>query len=208
MQFLFRPVAPFYISQKFGENKACVKIGDTSKTIFCDGHNPPVGYKSVYSRMNGHNGLDIPAKRYTPIYSAQDGIVYNIVQEKERGLGLEIITKNKFYCKETQSNEHFKVHYWHNFAHNVDLGDEVHIGDLIAWADNTGYSSGDHLHFAIKPVKVNWKKDGTIRSISNILQDNGYFGAVDPEPYLRSENAVRLQGLKSLSKRLLWAITR
>lgn len=207
VRFLFRPVSPFHINQQFGENKACIDIATGKKTIYCDGLNPPAGYRSVYSKINGHNGLDLRAKNNQPIYSAQDGIVAELVDEPVRGLGLGIITTKKFYCLETKKLEHFKIRYWHNARHNVRLGHTVSIGDLIAWADNTGYSSGDHLHFELKPVDVTWNKDGTIKKYKNTLQKNGFAGAVNPLPYLWDKNAVSLQGLKSMWERVLWAIS-
>jgi len=207
IKFLFRPVSPFKINQTFGENLACIDIKTGKETIYCDGLNPPVGYKSVYSQMLGHNGLDLFAPRYTPIYASQDGFVTEIVDEKVRGIGIGIVTKNKFYCKELKKNVHFKIRYWHNYANYFRLGDEVFIGDMIATADNTGYSSGDHLHLEIKPVEVKWNKDGSVKSYKNLLQTNGFFGAVDPLPYIRDENAVKLQGIKSTVERLLWAVS-
>lgn len=207
MRFLFRPVSPFHINQGFYENRACINIKNSKDVITCDGLNPPKGYKSLYGAKLGHGALDLRAKRYTPIYSSQDGIVTELADEPSRGLGIGITTKKKFPCKETGKNENFKIRYWHNALHKVRMGDEVHIGDLIAWADNTGNSSGDHVHFDVKPVKITYNKDKTIKSTTNILQNNGYFGSVDPLPYMREENAVRLQGLKSAYERLLWAIS-
>jgi murein DD-endopeptidase MepM/ murein hydrolase activator NlpD len=207
LRFLFRPVTPWKINQNFGENLACIDIKTGTKTIACDGLNPPQGYRSIYSQMSGHSGVDLFALNNQPIYASQDGIVAELVDEKVRGLGLGIITTNKFYCKETKKNEHFKVRYWHNARHNVRLGSKVFIGDLIAWADNTGYSAGDHLHWELKPVEVKWNKDGSIKSYKNILQTNGFFGACDPLPYTREENAVKFQGIKSLVERLAWMIT-
>lgn len=47
---------------------------------------------------------------------------------------------------------------------------EIKFGDLIAYADNTGASSGDHLHHAMKFCN---------KSTMTIGSDNGYTGAVD-----------------------------
>lgn len=210
-KFLFRPVSPFGINQHFGENKACIdnKTGKVfAKVPYTDEAKCPAGSRSVYSNMKGHNGVDLYATRGTPIFSSQDGIVTEVVDEPDRGIGIGIITKNKFWCIETQSFEYFKIRYWHNLANYKRLGDEVHIGDLIATADNTGYSAGDHLHFELKPVEVIWNRDlKTIESYKNILENNGYFGAVDPMQYMRGQNAVTLQGLKSVYERILWALS-
>lgn len=210
MKFLFKPIRPFKINQSFGENKACIdnKTGKVvNKIPFKDDASCQKGTRSVYSNMKGHNGVDLFARRHTPIFSAQDGIVEELVDEPARGLGLGIVTTRKYYCYETKSYEYFKLRYWHNHVHHVRKGDKVYIGDLIATADNTGYSSGDHLHFEMKPVKVKWKEKGkSIKSVSNILQNNGFFGAVDPMRYMREEEATKFMGIKTFRQRLAWML--
>jgi len=182
-KFIHSPVpVPLVIHQSFGANRACISE-TTGKTITCDGLNPPKGYRSVYSKMKGHNGLDIGATSWQPCYNAQRGIVAEVSTEKDRGLGVGVITKDKYFCEETGKPEHFKVRYWHFWANNVEEGQEVDTGALLGFCGSTGYSSGVHLHLEVKPVKVSWSK-GKIKSYSNILQSNGYFGAVDPTPYM------------------------
>lgn len=203
--FLYQPISPFSINQRFGENAICINKTNSKDVISCDGHKPPQGYRSIYG-TGGHNGVDLYAKRFTPIYASQDGIVTELVDEEARGLGLGIVTNNKFYCEESDEYNNFKIRYWHNYAHKVRLGDEVHIGDLIAWADNTGYSSGDHLHYEIKPVDIDYRKDGTIKNTTNVLQNNGFYGAVDAMKYMIMKPATNLQGVKSFKDRLLFAM--
>ena len=51
---------------------------------------------------------------------------------------------------------------------------------MIALADNTGASSGSHLHFSLKPVQQGeqpWQW-------YNTEQKNGYNGSINPETYL------------------------
>lgn len=199
-KWLFKPLNYLKINQRFGENKACIPINGGS-VITCDGLNPPKGYRSIYSTMKGHNGLDLHAPTYTPIYSAQDGWVEELVAEEARGLGIGIITDRKFWCNETGKEEHFKIRYWHNYANLVALGDKVKIGQHIALADNSGYSSGSHLHFEIKPVKIS--KTG---KVTNILQDNGFYGAVEPEQYLLKEKASLFTLAKDIGSRLTIAL--
>lgn len=146
--------------------------------------------------MKGHNGLDVPAKRWQPVYAAQDGFVEEVQTEPERGFGVGIITDKKFDISEGFYN--IKHRYWHFIAIYVHKGDHVLIGDLIGWIDSTGYSTGDHLHFEIKPVGKN--SSGVWY---NIFQDNGYFGAIDPLPYIIETCAVDIKGGISKIKELL-----
>ena len=53
-------------------------------------------------------------------------------------------------------------------------GQEVKCGDLLGLGDSTGLSTGDHLHFGLKPCN----KDGVSSN-----EGNGYFGAIDPIPF-------------------------
>ena len=195
-KWLFQPLDKLVRTQAFGENKACIPIRGGA-TITCDGHNPPIGYKSVYSRMKGHNGTDYKTYSGQPIYAAQDGIVTELVHEDERGLGLGIQTLRKHWCEETQTEEFFKIRYWHNQMNCVKKGDTVKLGQRIARSDNTGYSSGDHLHFEIKPVSSKGRK---------LVYKNGYFGAVDPEQYLLPVKASIFKKTKTLGDRITVAL--
>jgi len=72
---------------------------------------------------------------------------------------------------------HAKSLYWHMKSFSVKVGDEVKAGDPIGFGDNTGFSTGDHQHFGLKPLNEDY---------SNLL-NNGYSGAIDPAPYMPSE---------------------
>lgn len=177
--FLFKPVKNLYVGQGFGQSNAC--IDDKGKIISKVGGVCPAGSKSFYESvgLNGHNGLDISANRWQPIYASCEGVVEEVQTEEAKGLGIGIITENKYFCVETGQEEHFKHRYWHFIGFNVNKGDKVKIGDLVGYADSTGYSSGDHLHFELKPVRKNSKGEWY-----NALQTNGYYGCVDPSPYM------------------------
>lgn len=198
-KFIFEPVTNWKIHQQFGENNACIDLATGKKTITCDGLNPPKGYKSVYSKMKGHNGVDVQAGSWERCYAPQTGIVAEISTEEDRGLGVGIITKDKYFCIETGKKEHFHIRCWHFWANAVTEGQEVKVGDLIGYCGSTGYSSGVHLHLELKPVKVTWRS-GKIKSWTNILQDNGFYGAVNPLPYVENINAVKFAGLWKQTK--------
>lgn len=56
----------------------------------------------------------------------------------------------------------------------------VNKGDYIGLTGNTGkYTTGPHLHFGIKRIykNANWQ----VREVLDY--NNGYFGAIDPQPY-------------------------
>jgi len=180
MKFLYRPLkSQLIISQNFGENNACIKQDGTGNIIPRTGATCPVGYISVYQYfgMKGHNGLDFPAKDWTPVYASLEGIVTELETEPSRGLGIGIISEQKYDWTDGFSakwgTDQIKHRYWHLAGMNVKMGDKVKTGQLIGWVDNTGYSTGSHLHFECKPVKNG----------ENIL-NGGMFGAIDPLPLM------------------------
>lgn len=138
MKLLFQPISPFIISQSFGENKACVSLDGTKRVIGCDGTKPPKGYKSLYG-ARGHLGLDLRATHGQEIYCASDGVVYATDTDPKSGLDIRVESK--------QSGIKFRHIYEHLLGYQPKIGDKVKAGQLLGWADNTGYSSGDHLHF-------------------------------------------------------------
>ncbi len=68
-------------------------------------------------------------------------------------------------------------------------GMQVKAGDIIGYADNTGLSTGNHLHFGLKPVAMN-EFNG---SFYNAAQENGFNGAVNPVPYFNGRYASDLK---------------
>lgn len=134
------------------------------------GENP-----SVYSQfgMKGHNGVDFRVKfvdsplgkRYvTPLYK---GRVINA--EYDNGYG--------WYVR-VQHRGSSQTVYGHNTKLYVKVGDEVDPSTRIALSGNTGFSSGAHVHLGLRPE--GWQQN----------YNNGYYGYVDPMPYL--------EGLKTL----------
>ncbi|MBX3498099.1 MAG: M23 family metallopeptidase [Alphaproteobacteria bacterium] len=181
-QLFYRPVHPWIVTQRFGANQVCIDVATGTKIIACDGLNPPPGFKSVYSMMKGHNALDLMATRWQPVYAAREGVVSEVETEASRGLGVAI-------THDFGPEGRFKTRYWHFAAIDVHLGETVSTGQLIGYADSTGYSTGDHLHFEVKPLNP----DG-----SNMYQANGFFGATDPTPYMFDEPAVQASFMRQL----------
>ena len=140
MKFLYQPVENFTISQKFGENRACVPIGG-GKVITCDGTHPPPGYKALYD-MRGHLGIDIPTKHGQPVYATHDGVISLIDTQTKSGLDVKMTF--------IEGGKTYRTISEHLLGYQVKVDDHVKLGDCIGWADNTGYSSGDHLHFQLE----------------------------------------------------------
>lgn len=136
-----RPVKPFNITQHFGNNKACVDLATNSKVISCDGTNPPAGYKSLYG-LRGHLGIDLPIAHGQPVFASREGVINFIDTNPRTGLDVRIVS--------TEQGRTFRHIYEHLLGYQGQVGDTVKTGQVIGWGDNTGYSSGDHLHFQLE----------------------------------------------------------
>jgi murein DD-endopeptidase MepM/ murein hydrolase activator NlpD len=184
---LYWPVKPFYLNQRFGDNDPCVRdFGLPTQSIVngADNNTCPTGYDKLYPHfgMSGHNGDDLAAGEQN-VYAACDGVVVEKQTVPARGLGLGILTNEAVDLN--QFGTHFaKVRYWHLKTMYVEVGQQVKAGDLIGVTDNTGYSSGNHLHFEVQPMD---KDAGGHPFLPNLVFTNGtnsvIAGAIDPTPF-------------------------
>lgn len=90
-----------------------------------------------------HDGIDIGAKRGTPILAAADGVV--AYTGKLSGYGQLIILRHP---------DRYYTAYAHNARHFVRTGQRVKKGERIAAVGMTGRTSGPHLHFEIRRGQV------------------------------------------------------
>lgn len=183
---IYYPIKPVYITQKFGE------------TAFLD------YYKANGINFLGHNGLDLVAKYGEPIYAAHDGYAYYEIDQNQ-GHGVVLRTNQIFDYLGQQV--FYKTIYWHLVDSKKDpaykspvegysptgKGLEVKAGDIIGYADSTGISTGNHLHFGLKPCLPG----EPVGTWGNILQNNGYQGAIDPTPYFNGKNAADINSHES-----------
>lgn len=90
-----------------------------------------------------HNGVDIGAVKPgvwgDPIYAAESGTVTNTTPDEVGGNWVWIYHGNGMYTV-----------YMHCSKQLVKVGDKVKRGDTIALMGSTGYSTGAHLHFAVR----------------------------------------------------------
>lgn len=161
------------------------------------GASPEIYSKPEFGGMKGHNGVDFRASHGTPVYATHDGLA-SFQIDSGGGHGVVILTNDKFDFENNQV--YFKTIYWHlcdglkEPQYQSPIADKtgmvsVKTGDLIGYADNTGGSTGDHLHFGLKPVAP-----GEFPGVwSNWAQNNGYLGAIDPMPYFETVKEIQDQ---------------
>ncbi|MEA2701507.1 MAG: Peptidase family [Candidatus Parcubacteria bacterium] len=125
---LGKPITPLVVMQRFGEDLACV---DTATRTKCIARTPngtcPDGYESLYASagLKGHNGLDLMASEKQPVYAATDGTVYELVSEKERGIGVEIVSKEYYVLDGVAKPYCVKTRYWHLHSYTVEPGQKI-----------------------------------------------------------------------------------
>lgn len=146
---MLHPIAPVQITQNFGERP------------------------EVYGQfgLKGHNGIDYHTKfPDTPdgkrnVLAPYWGIV------KEAGNDGAKVGYGKFLRIDLPDGA--QIVLGHLSAFKVKAGDAVEPGQIIAIADNTGFSTAAHLHFGYRPPK--W------------VIDNGFKGYVDQSKFLTSD---------------------
>jgi peptidase M23-like protein len=114
----------------------------------------------------GHNGIDYGIPNGTPISAAAAGVVAAVSFENG-GYGNYVKLSHKDGAKT------YYTYYAHLASAAVSAGQKVRAGDVIGHSNNTGASTGPHLHFGLKI-------DG---------QSPAYKGYVDPMPYFSGGGA-------------------
>lgn len=190
---IYRPVKFNWITQKFGENKACAKTGPDGrairpfvvKTEQSDG-TCEAGYTKLYPLLGlkGHNGYDLAAPHGAPLYHSGDyeGWMKTEV-DANGGVGVDIISNEKLLTDNTGEAHYIKLRYWHLKSVVGHDGKKIVLGDLIGYVDNTGISSGDHVHFALKLCTQEGRA---------INRDNGYYGSVDKTRYYQNTFVIEI----------------
>ena len=86
-----------------------------------------------------HNGIDIHAKRGTPVKAARDGMV--AFSGWKQGYGKTVVI---------QHHDGYSSLYGHFREINVETGTWVSKNEIIGLVGSTGRSTGPHLHFEIR----------------------------------------------------------
>lgn len=109
--------------------------------------------------LKGHNGIDYGTPTGTPILAPHDGKVIEAAFD-QYGYGMYVKIESD---KEGSVLAHLK-------SFNVNPGDVLTEGTQIGISDNTGNSTGPHLHWGYYRIPRD--------------RSNGYNGFIDQAPYL------------------------
>ena len=209
---IYRPLKSNILTQGFGDSKACIAVDQNNSALFPTkimtktNNTCPIGYVDFYNYigMDGHNGLDWACWFREPFYFpiiADTEWYSKDASDSSGGLGTDIFSKDPIFLPalppqagkqayklwEKQGKKiRVKYRVWHSDEVWVDK--DVKVGELFAYGDSTGASSGNHGHLGLKFVDEN---DNTLD------KDNGYNGAVDFSMYY--ENRFILDVLKEQS---------
>jgi len=112
-----------------------------------------------------HKGLDLSAPSGTPIYAAADGVVtfagrYPISQSVAWWRFGNVVT--------LKHADRFVTIYAHCDSVNVQAGQTVTQGQVIATVGNTGWSTNSHLHYEVR----------------SDLEQPGTYAPIDPRIYI------------------------
>ncbi|MGQ9825512.1 MAG: M23 family metallopeptidase [Desulfotomaculales bacterium] len=102
------------------------------------------GYRThpITGKWTFHEGIDIPAPEGAPVVSVSGGIAYVYPEPEAGGYGNLVVVKDGMY----------EYYYAHLLYASVVSGQMLRPGDQIGGVDNTGSSTGNHLHFGVKPL--------------------------------------------------------
>jgi len=95
-------------------------------------------YSGLWSHF--HTGLDFAAPTGTPIHAVANGVVTSVGYDGAYG--------NKTVITLDDGTE---LWFCHQNSYVVNVGDEVHAGDLIGYVGSTGNTTGPHLHLEVRP---------------------------------------------------------
>lgn len=95
----------------------------------------------IYKDRRFHHGIDISAKKNTPVYASASGEVAFAGHHRTYG---NLIVLDHMIVNELEA---ITTYYAHLNSMKVKKGDTINQGDLIGHVGSTGLSTGAHLHF-------------------------------------------------------------
>jgi murein DD-endopeptidase MepM/ murein hydrolase activator NlpD len=128
---------------------------------------------------DGHTGTDFGMPTGTALYACQNGTVNSLYEgypnDDHSGGGNYLILDHSI------SGTSWRSRYWHLQQNGVvpGVGNSVTMGQLVAYSDNTGNSTGPHLHFAL--AKLSASGANSCGFLNGWLSDDEfYYGSTRP----------------------------
>jgi murein DD-endopeptidase MepM/ murein hydrolase activator NlpD len=146
--------------------------------------------------LKGHNGIDIGFREGCPIVSP-GRLWISYLQDDPNGYGRNVWAETE---SKQINGDYYKLELC--FAHAKEFACDAYnwadIGKILAYGDSTGFSTGHHLHFGIRPyVKIkneDWKQ---------MFPDNGYKGWIEPMQFFKITNNPNIMDLTNLEKKIV-----
>lgn len=113
--------------------------------------------------LQGHDGVDFACPTGTKLISPFDGMIIGVTNSGRAGYGLHVKIWNK---------KNACVLYGHMKSVNVRLWQTVKTGQLIGLSDNTGNSTGSHLHLGLCETNILGYR---------LNKNNGFAGWINPQ---------------------------
>ena len=130
----------------------------------------PYAINTIQTVTQGFNGkathhgesqyaVDFDLKKGTKVYAARDGIVVKIKEDSSKVGKTKSFARFSNYITLRQPDNTYAT-YGHLKKNGVvvKVGDKVSRGQHIGYSGNTGYSTGEHLHFVVYKSKDHEKR--------------------------------------------------
>ena len=123
--------------------------------------------------LRGHNGIDFGMPTGTHLLATDDGEVLR-ADFDAKGYGYFVLLKHAWG----------ELIYGHMKSVGVKVGDKVKRGAVLGPSNNTGNSSGPHLHFGIR--------------IYPCKRSDGWGGHCDPVPFMNPDDLIIPDSIRSI----------
>ena len=117
-------------------------------------------YHPILKVLRPHTGIDIAAKKGTPVYATADGVVSR--QKTGSGYGITVLIDHGYS---------YQTLYAHLSKKAVKPGEKVVRGQIIGYVGSTGISTGSHLHYEV------------IKGGKKVNPVHYFFNDITPEEY-------------------------
>ncbi len=105
-----------------------------------------------------HSGIDIAASEGTKIHAAFDGVVAEAGYDKWNGNYLKIKHENNIMTM-----------YCHCKKINVEDGEKIRAGEVVAFVGSTGSSTGPHLHFELRINNISYNPQKALKEADSAV---------------------------------------